>query len=199
MNKEFWNERFKNDDYYYGKTPNVFFKKSIDNLKAGKIYLPGDGEGRNGVYAAKMGWEVFAVDISEEGKSKAEKLASEIGVSINYKIAGLEEHIPPTDYFDAAAVIFLHFEANLRKKFHQRIINSLKTGGVLICEVYHKNQLMNGTGGPKEIDLLYTLEQIKEDFSTMQIEYLEHVKENLNEGNNHNGISDLIRLVARKK
>lgn len=37
----------------------------------------GEGEGRNGVYAAKLGWEIDAVDWSEKGKEKAERLAAE--------------------------------------------------------------------------------------------------------------------------
>jgi hypothetical protein len=40
----------------YGRIPlwrssNLFFKQIIDTLPTGKILLPADGEGRNGVYA----------------------------------------------------------------------------------------------------------------------------------------------------
>ena len=55
--KEFWDTRYAEIDFAYGKTPNTFFKDSIDKLTPGKLLLPADGEGRNAVYAATKGWD----------------------------------------------------------------------------------------------------------------------------------------------
>jgi hypothetical protein len=44
-------------------------------LPIGSILFPAEGEGRNAVFAAKLGWAVSAFDISNEGKNKGIKLA----------------------------------------------------------------------------------------------------------------------------
>jgi hypothetical protein len=52
-------------------------KGILKNMPAGRILFPAEDEGRNAVYAASLGWEVHAFDISERAKDKAEKLATE--------------------------------------------------------------------------------------------------------------------------
>ncbi len=59
MGTEFWDIRYSDSEYAYGTEPNVYFKSFIDTHSSGKILLPGEGEGRNAVYAAVKGWEVF--------------------------------------------------------------------------------------------------------------------------------------------
>ena len=87
--KEFWNERYAEKEYVYGKAPNKYFKEKIDEIKPGKILFPAEGEGRNAIYAASKDWEVSAFDISEKGKEKALKLSEEEGVHIDYKVGKL--------------------------------------------------------------------------------------------------------------
>ena len=64
--KEFWNARYNTESYAYGKNPNQYFKDQIGLLPPGKILLAAEGEGRNAVYAASLGWDVFAYDFSEK-------------------------------------------------------------------------------------------------------------------------------------
>ena len=85
---DFWNDRYSNTDYAYGIQPNDFFKKTITKFKPGKLLLPAEGEGRNAVFASKLGWDVTAFDLSINAKKKAEALAILEKVSINYIIAG---------------------------------------------------------------------------------------------------------------
>jgi hypothetical protein len=59
-----WDERYNLPEYIYGTEPNQFLKNFIQKNKPGKILLPGDGEGRNSVYAAQSGWKVYAFDSS---------------------------------------------------------------------------------------------------------------------------------------
>src|SRR4030066_1314218 len=107
--KNFWNERYGNQEYIYGKTPNVFFAEQLESLKPGEILLPCEGEGRNAVFAALKGWQTRAFDTSEAGKIKAEKLAAENNVDIDYLIDdALTVQYPPNS-FDAVAFIYAHF------------------------------------------------------------------------------------------
>ena len=79
---ERWNERYSKKEFAYGEQPNQFLKEQLENLPVGSILFPAEGEGRNAVYAAKLGWDVYAFDISIEGKNKAMKLAEANKVSI---------------------------------------------------------------------------------------------------------------------
>ncbi len=82
--KNKWNDRYSSEEYFFGKEPNDFLKEEIGKLAPGKALFIGEGEGRNSVYAASLGWEVDAIDISNVGKEKALKLAEDKNVNINY-------------------------------------------------------------------------------------------------------------------
>jgi SAM-dependent methyltransferase len=201
MNKfggEFWNERYSSIEFIYGTEPNIFFKDELDKLKTGNVLLLGEGEGRNAVYAAAKGWNVDAVDFSTIAKDKALKLAEENSVSMNYEIADLSEYKPKSIYYNSAAIIFLHLNPIIRGTVHSRVVDSLKPGGTLILEVYEKEQLGNDSGGPQNIDMLYSKEELEEDFAKMNIMVLEKKIVTLNESEQHTGKAALLRLIAVK-
>ena len=163
---DFWNERYATKEYAYGTEPNQFYKEQLENLIPGKVLFPAEGEGRNAVHAAKKGWEVFAFDPSVEGKRKAEKLASENGVIINYQIAGYENvHFEPR-FFDCIVLIFAHTHPLKRTEVHQKLTSYLKPGGILILEGFSKNQISYNSGGPRDIDMLFSKEELQSDFAS---------------------------------
>ena len=51
-----WNDRYSKDEYAYGEEPNRYLKEQLEKLAVGKILFPAEGEGRNAVFAAKLGW-----------------------------------------------------------------------------------------------------------------------------------------------
>lgn len=195
---EQWNERFSKAGYAYGSEPNEFFKQEINKLAPGNILMIAEGEGRNGVYAAGLGWKVDAVDFSEAARVKALKLASERGVSISYEVSDLNFFSPAENHYDAVALIFVHLEPALREKVVRTVIASLRPGGTLILEAYDKEQLGRTSGGPKEIDLLYSLEEAVEDFADLDFLTLSREVVNLNEGELHQGEAVVVRFVGVK-
>ncbi|MER3329098.1 MAG: class I SAM-dependent methyltransferase, partial [Candidatus Kapaibacterium sp.] len=116
----FWDERFSNNESVYGKEPNQFFKEQLSQRSAGNILLPAEGEGRNAIYAAKMGWNVSAFDTSKVGREKALKRAEQEGVTINYKIMDAMEPDYSENSFDSIGLIFSHFPSKIRSSFHKR-------------------------------------------------------------------------------
>lgn len=196
--KEMWNTRFANNEFIYGKEPNLFFRNEIEKLSPGKLLLPGEGEGRNGVFAAKLGWAVDAIDWSDSAKNKAEFLAEENKVKINYIINDLSVHNPKANYYDAVGLIFLHMHPELREDIHRKVVNSLKCGGVVVLESYEKEQINNSSGGPKDLDLLYSLEEIFTDFSDLNIISFSKETIELNESPHHQGRAEVIRYVGLK-
>ncbi len=201
--KEFWNERYSAPEYAYGIAPNEFFARELASLKPGKILFPGEGEGRNAVYAAESGWEVSAFDLSESGKKKADQLAASKGVNLEYRVGNLTEISYPTESFDALVLIFAHFPASLREGFHRKLYSFLKPGGILILEGFSKDHLKFSSvnplaGGPKDPSMLFSEEELRSDFKEMEILSLEEKEVELKEGLYHSGKSAVIRLVARK-
>ncbi|MCT4614749.1 MAG: methyltransferase domain-containing protein [Marinifilaceae bacterium] len=134
--KEFWDQRYSQEEYAYGKQPNKYVEAKLPMFKPGKILFPAEGEGRNAVYAAKLGWEVSAFDFSKEGKQKAEALAKEHQVSIDYQIHSILDENYSAEGFDFVGLIYVHFDSDTRAQMHQLIKKYLKSGGYLLMEVF---------------------------------------------------------------
>ncbi|KAF0153096.1 MAG: SAM-dependent methyltransferase [Ignavibacteria bacterium] len=195
---EFWNERFGKEEFLYGKEPNVFLKQELENLKPGKILFPAEGEGRNAVYAATLGWDVDALDSSEAAKVKAEKLAEEKEVKINYALVNLKFHKFQKEKYDAVAIIYFHLPSDCRNDVYKEAIGALKPGGKLILELFDKEQFKVPYAGPKDEDLLYSLEDAVSDFIDLEFEKLAKETIQMDEGNGHQGVGYVIRFVGVK-
>ena len=199
-----WNDRFSREDFAYGVEPNLYLKEQLEKLAIGKILFPAEGEGRNAVFAARMGWEVSAFDISVEGKKKAIRLAAENQVTIDYQLGELRTlHYEPEE-FDAIALIYAHFPAKIKSSVHKMLDDYLRQGGTIIFEAFGKSHLdylakNKDVGGPKDIDMLFSKEELRSDFTNYDIIELEEKEIELNEGQFHNGTGSVIRFVGRKK
>ncbi|MFC2100326.1 class I SAM-dependent methyltransferase [Bacteroidota bacterium] len=196
--KDFWDKRYTSYKNAYGCNPNSFLKNILKKENPGRLLLPGEGEGRNAVYAALKGWDVDAIDFSTVARNHALKCAEDNEVKINYFIDRVENFKPVYKY-DLIAVIFVHLEAPERRLFHKQIPAWLESGGKLIMESFSMKQLENCSGGPRNPNMLYEVETLKDDFKSLQIELLQEEEVLLNEGNFHHGESKVIRLIATKK
>lgn len=199
-----WDDRYKNEEFAYGEDPNNYLKEQLEKLNPGSILFPAEGEGRNAIFAAKLGWKVSAFDISEEGKNKALKLAKSNNVSIDYQVGELETLDFQEEQFDVIALIYAHFPAAIKSKIHRQLDQLLKKDGIIIFEAFSKKHLEFVTknekvGGPKDIESLFSIEEIKADFPNYEIIELEEKEIELNEGLFHNGTGSVIRFIGRKK
>jgi len=194
---EFWNERYAKEEFIYGRQPNVFFKEQLDKLEAGSILFPAEGEGRNAIYAASQGWEVVAFDISRKGKCKALGLAKEKQVSIDYKISGVLEFKSDIQ-FDAIGLCYAHFPAEIRKQAHQNLMQFLRPEGIVIFEAFEKAQLGKTSGGPKNEAMLFSKDEIKDEFPALDFKFLAEATIELSEGKYHKGKAEVIRFVGIK-
>lgn len=201
---DYWNDRYSKNEYAFGKQPNNYLKEQLEKLNAGTILFPAEGEGRNAVFAATCGWIVAAFDISVEGKNKALQLATNNNVTIDYQIGELPALNYNPDQFDAIALIYAHFPANIKSKYHKLLDKYLKKGGIIIFEAFSKKhieyRLKNpNVGGPKNLDSLFSIEELKADFENYECIELTETEIDLNEGLYHNGRGAVIRFVGRKK
>ena len=199
-----WNDRYSNEEFAYGTSPNNYLKEQIEKLQPGKILFPAEGEGRNAIFAAQNGWTVAAFDISAEGKNKALKLADANNVVIDYQVGELETLNYQKEQFDAIALIYAHFPAAIKSSIHKTLDQYLRKGGIIIFEAFSKKHLdylaiNDKVGGPKDIESLFSTEEIQADFSNYEIITLEEKEIELNEGLFHNGKGSVIRFIGRKK
>ncbi|MBY0517823.1 MAG: methyltransferase domain-containing protein [Bacteriovoracaceae bacterium] len=197
--KEMWNERYQKEEYFYGKNPNRFLESVFGLISEGaQVLTIAEGEGRNAVFLASQGFEVTSVDFSEEGRSKALKLADERKVKLKYELCSLENYEFGEQKWDAVISIFCHMPTQLRQAVHPRIEKSLKERGLFIIQSYNPEQLKNNSGGPKDINMLYTPEILRKDFSALQWIKLEQSVCEIQEGMGHQGLSAVLSGVAFK-
>lgn len=192
-----WDKRYSSNEYIYGTEPNLFLKDFIQANKPGKLLLPGDGEGRNAVFAAKSDWHVTAFDSSTTARKKALKLAQKNNVSIRYDVHTVND-FESDQKFDLISIIFLHLKPEARKAFHKKLLEYLNVGGHILLEVFAKEQIYNQSGGPKNLDMLYSIDELKKDFKGLNIKILEKTTTYLSEGTYHQGNAEVIRVLAAK-
>lgn len=196
--KAFWNERYSETEYVYGKAPNAFLREQLQGIPCSTAFFPAEGEGRNAVHAASLGWQVSCFDYSEMGRKKALALAEEAGVLIDYQIADLHEYRFPGQAFGLVGLFFAHQSPAERKYFHEQCYHSLRPGGILLLEAFAKGQINYQSGGPKREDMLFSEEELRSDFPGLEIQFLEEMETTLSEGPYHSGPARVIRLAGKK-
>jgi 2-polyprenyl-3-methyl-5-hydroxy-6-metoxy-1,4-benzoquinol methylase len=201
---ERWNDRYSKDEFAYGEQPNNYLKEQLEKLDIGTILFPAEGEGRNAVFAAKLGWTVSAFDISVEGKNKAYRLAEINKVTIDYQVGELQTLNYSAGQFDAIALIYAHFPADIKSLYHKTLDKYLRKNGLVIFEAFSKRHIdyiskNEKIGGPKDIAMLFSIDEIQLDFVNYEIIELVEKEIELSEGLFHNGKGSVIRFVGRKK
>jgi cyclopropane fatty-acyl-phospholipid synthase-like methyltransferase len=195
-----WEERFSTPDYHFGTEPNAFLKSQERLLKPGlKTLAVSDGEGRNGVWLAELGLEVHTIDFSPSGVAKARALAAKRGVTIRADQVDVHSWDWPVAAYDIIVAILIQFSPPAqRTKVFNGIKTALKPGGLLLMQGYRPKQLEYGTGGPSQVEQLYTRELLQDafgDFASLDIKEHDSV---MNEGVRHIGMSALIDVIGRK-
>jgi SAM-dependent methyltransferase len=198
MGSEFWDERYRGDEYAYGREPNEHVRAEAHRIARGRVLCLAEGEGRNAVFLAGLGHQVTAVDFSAAGLRKGERLAREKGVEVAFVEADLATYEPELDAYAGIVAIFAHMPEAVRKHVHGWIHRALRPGGVFILEAYTPAQLAFATGGPKNPALLMTLDGLREELAPLAIELGREVERDIHEGAFHGGPSATVQVVAVK-
>jgi len=200
MAENMWDERYAGGEYFFGTRPNVFMASQRHLLKSGMSCLAvADGEGRNGVWLVQQGLKVRSVDSSAVAASKADKLAQQKCVKLDFEVADLLNWDWGEIRYDVVVAIFIQFATPAqRTQLFCSMKNCLKPGGLLLLQGYTPRQLEYGTGGPPVAENMYTEPMLRKAFSEMEILHLAEHDSEINEGCGHHGISALVDLVARK-
>ncbi|RXJ68005.1 tellurium resistance protein [Halarcobacter ebronensis] len=196
--QHFWNEKFSRQGYLYGKKPNAFIESCSHLFNREKAFLClGEGEGRNAIFFAKKGFDVMALDASDIALKKLQEFASFESVQVKTKCIDLNEWEPIKKYGSIVAS-YLHMHKCDRDGLFSKIEDALEKSGYFIGEFFSTKQLNYSSGGPKDIDLLYTVEDFLNRFSNCKKHVVEEILTHLDEGRGHQGKASVIRVVLQK-
>jgi len=201
-----WNDRYRDagENYLFGTEPNRFLAHRAKLLQNGQTALSvADGEGRNSVWLAEQGLQVKAIEISTVAVEKARLLAAGRQVEVYFVLADmLAPDWPPSEYraaFDWVVGIFIQFVGPIERERQFAVMKELtRPGGRILLQGYTPKQLDYKTGGPSDIENLYTSDFLRSAFADWEIEELVEYEEDISEGERHKGRSALIGLIARK-
>lgn len=197
-----WSQRYRaaGQDYLFGVAPNRFLAAHQHLFETGATALSvADGEGRNSVWLAEQGLKVTALEISPVALEKARKLARGRGVEVDFIRADIIAAPWPAQTYDFVVGIFIQFVGpDERVTQFTRLKQAVSPGGLLLLHGYTPKQLQYRTGGPSEVENLYTEALLREAFVDFEIITLRSYDDDLAEGSGHKGRSAVIDLIARR-
>ncbi|MCB0308357.1 MAG: class I SAM-dependent methyltransferase [Bdellovibrionales bacterium] len=142
--KVWWNQKYEtSNDYLYGRAPSTFLADNLRYLRKGHTLDIGSGEGRNAVYLASKDYEVLGIDFSDIAMKRAETLAKQTDVRVEFKNQDLNFFLVPLMKHDSIILIDTRPPLTLLKSLSRGLVN----GGTLFVEAYTVNQI--GRSGPK--------------------------------------------------
>jgi SAM-dependent methyltransferase len=200
--REFWNDRYREKGFAYGTEPNDFIKAQAHLIPPGRVLCLAEGQGRNAVYLAKLGYAVTAVDLSPIGLQKAQELAAEHGVSIGTQAVDLAEFQIEPDTWQGIISIFAHVSPVVRNHIHRQVVTGLAPGGIFILEAYTPGQLeTRGVGGPRRehADKLMSLVDLQNELAGLTLLHAKEMEREVVEGRFHSGVSAVVQIVARRE
>lgn len=194
----FWDEKYSQVDFLYGENPNDFLKAEAHCFKPeAQLLSLGEGEGRNALYLAKLGHHLHCIDTSIVGKEKTLKIFQQHQLSVDYEVKDLAVYQPKIK-FDGVVSIWCHMPKDLRKKVHRDLYDWMNEGAYLLIEGYTTLQLALGTGGPKDVELLYQSSELAEELSRFKKIIFREVKRDVQEGVGHSGMSATLQILCQK-
>ena len=195
-----WEERFAQEGYLFGTEPVPFLSKYAELFEAGQTVLSiAEGEGRNGVHLAKMGLDVTGVEFAPSAIAKAEKLAKANDVAPTFLQADLFDWDWPEEKFDITLGLFFQFVGPAQRDILWRnMLAATKPGGLVMIHGYTPEQVELGTGGPPNVENMYTPKDFTEIFGQCEVLVCEEYHAEQRSGSAHYGMSALIDFIARK-
>lgn len=193
-----WDERYSEPGYAYGTEPNRFLVSVADRIPRGAVLCLAEGEGRNAVYLAGLGFDVTAVDSSAIGLKKTRFLARERGVNVATVNADLTDFPIEPGAWQGIVSIFCHLPPVVRAALHERCIRGLAPHGAFVLEGFTPRQLELRTGGPRSPELLMELDVIRQELPGLRFEIAREIKREVIEGRCHDGTAAVVQLLAVK-
>ena len=176
LEADYWNRFYLDSNAKFNKAPNEFLKQMVEGQRSGVALDYGMGEGRNAIYLASLGWQVWGFDPADAGIALAQKRAKELGLTLH------TEAVRDSDYdFGKEKFDLVLFSWTMPLVPVQKIVESLKPGGMVVMECgadfVGRNEMLHIFDGLQIVR--YEIVRAKSDFYERRQ-------------------TDVLRLVARK-
>lgn len=141
--REVWNEVYTKRQ---GRAfpHNTFLAERIKSRKPGTALDIGIGEGRNALFLATQGWEVTGFDISDVAVKLAQEAAQQRGVKLEAFVADANRFDYGRQRWDLVVGMYMHAVITRNA---EKIMESLKPGGLLVVEGFHRDLNRRGVQG----------------------------------------------------
>ena len=131
---ERWNRILTAEKPRFNTQPNAFLVEIAGTRKPGTALDVGMGQGRNSIWLAQQGWDVTGFDPADKAVALALEKARKAGVHIKAEVKKMEDF----DFGESRWDLILFSYAGARE-MPDAIQRSLKPGGVLVVEAFHRD------------------------------------------------------------
>lgn len=177
MEADYWNRFYLDSNANFNKAPNGFLKQMVEGQRPGVALDYGMGEGRNAIYLASLGWQVWGFDPADAAVALAQRRAKELGLTLH------TDAVRDSEYdFGKARFDLVLFSWSMPLVPVQKVVDSLKSGGIVVMECG-----ADFVGGRNE--MLHM-------FDALQIVHYEIVRAKADFYDRRE--TEVLRLVARK-
>lgn len=160
MDAQTWNQRYRDSELVWSTGPNLFVEELCRDLTPGRSIDLAAGEGRNAIWLAEQGWDSTAVDYSDVAIEKAHQLAERRGVTVTTEVADLTTYEPTPDGYDLVLVAYLQLSDEQLAPILRRAAAAVAPGGTFLLVCHDRENLEHGYGGPQQIDVLTSPDQV---------------------------------------
>lgn len=165
----FFDRTYSSAPARFNTEPNALLVEAVRNLAPGRALDIHMGQGRNAVFLALRGWDVTGFDFSAEGVRTALAAAKRAGVAMTALVRRHEDFEFGSARWDL--VVMSYTWVPLRNPYLDRIIESLKPGGIIVFE-----HLMEESGSERAAPWLPRPNQLPQLFGRLRILRYEDVR-----------------------
>ena len=143
LDADYYSRLYLDSSSNFNHDPNSFLTEVARGRQPGVALDYGMGQGRNAIYLAGLGWDVWGFDPAEGGIAIAEKRAKELGLTLHTRAVRDDEYDFGQSKFDLILFSWTKPLVPVR-----RVVDALKPGGIVVMEcgdefVSERNSLLH--------------------------------------------------------
>lgn len=152
-----WDRQYAEHDPPSFEDPSRRVAEEILHLPPGRALDLAGGRGRHAIPLAERGWDVTAVDFSQQALRQGGQLAAQRGVTVGWVHADLESWDPPGLAFDLVLIAYLQVDTAVLAAVLSRAAGAVAPGGRLVAVGYGQDASEPTQAGPRDPSRRYDL------------------------------------------
>jgi SAM-dependent methyltransferase len=129
LEADFYSRFYLDNNSDFSRAPNQFLMEMVKGRQPGIALDYGMGQGRNSIYLASLGWQVWGFDPAEAGVAIAQKEAESLGLTLHTSTVADSDYDFGKEQFD---LVLFSWAMPLIPV--QKVVDSLKPGGIVVME-----------------------------------------------------------------